>query len=289
MAINKAKYIFNDGERENKHLAIYPSQIKSREEYSEKYKNHLFCSEIGCTAKLDYVQIDSPYQKKYFRTHPRSKHSDDCPNRFENIANGISKYGENLYAQLDEEAKKQILTGTYKKATGAANANTSNSKSGRKSTVVNKNNGSKETTRYISTVDPDAEPIPDGKRRTPVKKRDCDSLSSDDIGKTRSVYGKINNVDVGKNYININVLSETNGLVHYEFYTPFQNNSRSSYELLRNYNNGNKMIMNDDLIIAIGIVEKRDDGYYIPVMDDESISVNRKYLTNYFTDKSSTI
>ena len=49
------------------------------------------------------------------------------------------------------------------------------------------------------------------------------------------------------------------------------------------------MIMNDDLIIAIGIVEKRNDGYYIPVMDDESISVNRKYLTNYFIDKSSTI
>lgn len=288
MAINKAKYIFNDGE-ENKHLIIYPSKIKSREEYSEKYKNHLFCSEIGCTAKLDYVQIDSPYQKKYFRTHPRSKHSDDCPNRFENVANGVSKYGENLYAQLDEKAKKQILTGTYKKATDAVNANTSNSKSGRKSTVVNKNNGSKETTRYISTVDPDAEPVPDGKRRSPVKKRKCDGLSLDDIGKTRAVFGEIDNVDVGENYININVLTEANGEIHFEFYTPFWNNSRSSYELLRSYNNGNQTAMKNDLIIAIGIVEKRNDGYYIPVMDDQSIFVNSKYLANYFIDKSSTI
>ncbi len=282
MAILQAKFILSD--KSNSEILIKPSEIKDRNEYVEKFKNHLFCSENNCDAKLDFVQVDFPVHKTYFRTHPHSKHSDNCPNLFENIANGNSKYGNSLYAALDNEAKKQILIGTYKKAT-QENSKTSsdNPQKKRKSSVVNKNKISDEYIRFVPTTDPNAEPLPNGKKRPPVMKRSCEGLSDNDIGKTRVVYGKITSVDIGNNYININTMTEKNGKVSFEFYSPFQNNSKNEYYKLRNYKNCTDMY--GDLVTAISIVEKRNEQYFLPVMDAASIAINKKYLLKYFYDK----
>ena len=76
----------------------FNSEIKDRIDYSKNYKN----------------------PKKYFCTHPHYKHSSNCPNRFENIVNAASKYGENLYVKLGDEQKRRILFDTHQKAAGQA-------------------------------------------------------------------------------------------------------------------------------------------------------------------------
>lgn len=54
MAISKAKYVTGEN---SKVLIITPSEIKDRIDYSKNYKNHLYCSEKGCEAQLNFVQV----------------------------------------------------------------------------------------------------------------------------------------------------------------------------------------------------------------------------------------
>ena len=40
-----------------------------------------------------------------------------------------------------------------------------------------------------------------------------------------------------------------------------------------------------DIITAIGIVDKRNDEYYISIMDAKAVAINNMNLTNYFSNK----
>ncbi len=70
---------------------------------------------------------------------------------------------------------------------------------------------------------------------------------------------------------------------HFEFYTPFQNNSKPEWEMLRNNIKNCEQL--GDIITAIGIVDKRNDEYYISIMDAKAVAINNMNLTNYFSNK----
>ena len=282
MAILEAYYITDSNKNK-----ITPNVIIDKEDYARKFKSHLFCCEENCNAELDYVEISGKYVKKYFRTHPRSKHSEDCPYKFDTIANASSKYGINLYAILDNKSKREILNGTYKKAkkTISRNYNIELKKTNKnKSSIVNKELTKKDSINYISTVDPNAEVLPEGRRRSKVLRKHCDSISSKDFDKTTAVFGDVKHIDIGDNYINIYFNTSMNNKVYIQIYTPFANNSKFEYELLKKLDVKNNILLNN-LIAAIGIVEHKNDEVFVPVMDAESIRIDNKSISNFFMEK----
>lgn len=267
MLIRFANY--NDGKKITK---IEAKDITSIKEYQIKYRNHLFCSEAGCEAKIELAHRRS---NPYFRTWQNSKHAPDCYYNFENNPDkNPMRRGEELLTAISSKHKKAALQYSNRKRKEDEGQR---AKPGTTSKVIDRNRKAETAQRVVATVNPDAETVVEGVREAPIPTRKCNDITNKDIGKTITVRGYVNKAILDKDSVSFVFDTGPEISVQILFFNRFRDNSRQAYEWVGQIgealNEGEKYFVS-----CIGICEQKRDGFSIQIFDIEAISLNLKSL-----------
>lgn len=272
-----------DGDVEQR---VRPFDITSYEEYREKYRNHLFCSEEGCTAQIEWAHR---MDHRYFRTWRHSKHAPGCIYAFENDPTRvITQAADTVLTLVTGEHKKRSLRSAnrmQKEDDGLV------PRTPRTRSRPNPNRPRTETggVRLVASFDPDAQPAETGAKAPRIYNRKCENVTPTDHGKILNVRGRISRAVIRDQ--SVRFFFNTNGgpVVSALFYNRFRDNSPQSYswieEIGRRINAG---AITDLQMCCISVCEWKDSECTIQVFDAESITIEGMSLTAYVRDMTST-
>ena len=271
--MNKALF-FNDGNKRE----INADSIKSRKEYLEIYRGHLFCPHPNCTATVSFAETPTFTIKKMFKTTKNSTHSEDCPYKITHSVNS-NRYvsSETINRVLSERHKRDILKKLFNRNQNPDEATASGSHTHSKVQNTPSNTDAVVTPKLIASIDPNALPAGKGKREPVVKKRRCSDILSEDIGKLLALDDHANSAIISDNYVEIMLSSNITLL----FYNAFNASSPVAFSLVKDLATDFIINKQDLLICFIGIVEKKQSGYQIQIMDPSLITFNNCYIYNY--------
>lgn len=271
--MNEALFIKDGAERK-----IMAESIKSRKEYLEIYRGHLFCPHPNCTAQVSFAETPTFTVKKIFKTSKNCTHAEDCPHRIIHNANG-NRYisSETINQALSERHKHDILKKLYNRNQNPDETTTSGSHTSSKTTNAPSDTNVVAIPKSIASIDPNALPAEMGAREPVVKKRRCSDILSEDIGKLLALDDYAKSATISDDYVEIILNSNTTLL----FYNAFKNSSPAAFSLVKALATDFINYKKDLLICFIGIVEKAQAGYHIQIMDPSLITFNDSYIYNY--------
>ncbi|MGZ4107806.1 MAG: hypothetical protein ACXVO1_10765 [Tumebacillaceae bacterium] len=174
---------------------LTPHQIKGHL-YEQKYKGKLFCTTLGCNAKLVFVQNGTP--AGYFRTWKYEHHIEGCVYRFHREIGRIGirrelefhveaspvkkgKAMDEAFAIAKRKADKMELIQSVKKS--------------RKSAAGRGAGESAQVKLVLFEGIEEEEMKREGIRSPRILKRDALALKDSDVGRVRLVYGVISDVE----------------------------------------------------------------------------------------------
>lgn len=257
---------------------ISADSIKSRKEYLETYRGHLFCPHPNCTAHVSFAETPTFTTKKMFKTTKNSAHSEDCPYKITHSENN-NRYvsSETINQVLSERHKRDILKQLFNRNQNPDEATVSGSHTSSKTQNTPSNTDTVAIPKLIASIDPNALPAEKGKREPVVKKRHCSDILSEDIGKLLALDDYANSAIISDDYVEIMLNSNITLL----FYNAFNDSSPVAFSLVKAL--ATDFIINKQalLICFIGIVEKKQSGYQIQIMDPSLITFNDRYIYNY--------
>ncbi len=273
--MNEALFIKGSIERK-----ITAESIKSRKEYLEIYRGHLFCPHPNCTAQVTFAETPTFTVKKMFKTLKNNKHAEDCPHRIIHNANG-NRYisSETINQALSERHKRDILRKLYNRNQNHDETTTSGSHTSSKTTSSSSDTDTIAIPKTIASIDTNALPAEKGAREPIVKKRRCSDILSEDIGKLLALDDYAKSATISDDYVEIILNSNTTLL----FYNAFKDSSPVAFSLVKGLATDFINNKHDLLICFIGIVEKAQLGYHIQIMDPSLITFNDSYIYNYKT------
>lgn len=273
--MNKALYIKDGIKRE-----ITAETIKSRKEYLEKYRGYLFCPHPNCPAHISFAETPTFAIKKIFKTTKNSTHSEDCPHRIIHSANG-NRYitTETINQALSEKHKRDILKKQFNLAKNPGKATSGSSYVTPKKQKKPSDKNAITAPKPIASIDPNALPVEKGKREPVVKKRHCSDILSEDIGKLLVLDDYAKSAFISNDYVEIMLTSNATLL----FYNAFKDSSPAAFSLVKALANDLITTKQDLIICFIGIVEKKQSGYQVQIMDPSLISFNDCSIFNYKT------
>lgn len=271
MAIQYADFI-NDGES----TKIRANDIATEKEYISKYKNHLFCSETGCNAKIDLAHRSGI---PYFRTWKNSKHSKDCMYSFDTYpGNGPTKDGTSILTLLSEKHIKMSLQSSNRKRKideGFAQ------KRSNKNQTTDKKRKSTRPIRLIASVDPSAENISERVKEPRIPQRTCDDILISDIGRTILVRGYVSRAIVTEDSVIYLYDTKNEQQVRILFFSRFKDNSVQAYNWI--CEQGKDINDNHTVYVScVGLVEQEhDDVITIQIMNSIALTIDGKALPRF--------
>lgn len=256
-------------------LKIQAKDISSIKEYREKYRNHLFCSEDGCEAKIELAHRRSI---PYFRTWQNSKHAPDCYFSFENSPQkSPHRGGENVLGLVSAQHKKAALQYSDRKRKEDEGQV---AKRGRTSSTTDRRRPVDAVTRTVATVDANAEAIVTGIREPRIPTRKCGDVTDKDIDQAINVRGYIVSAIIEETSISLLFDTASDNKVRIFFYNRFRDNSRQAYDwiaqIAADINHGARIFAS-----CIGICEKKADCYSIQIFESEDLHFNDKSLATF--------
>lgn len=275
MLMNKALFV-----TENTSSIISPHDISSRKEYREKYIGKLYCPTPECTAQLDYVELPFVGHEKIFRTHKGSEHNQNCPYCIiHSKGNNPFSSSETFSQVLSDKHIKSILKGLYQRNVAPTPERPTPSKRG---TTKHRDSTSPLSNKRhaVASIDPNAEPVPLGKREPPVRKRRSKDLLAEDNNILRGIDGIVDRAYIGENYTEL-YFSSTTPIVSLLFYNSFRDKSEQAYryiqELAKALNSTDLKI----LVCCLGVVEINTEKAQIQIMSPDYITIEGLSIYNY--------
>ena len=256
-------------------------EVSSSGEYLAKYRNHLYCTEAGCSAEIELAHWNS---RPYFRTWRNSKHATDCIYYFENDPSLSSNRGEAVRVAVSSKHKRDVLNRSLKKRKedGLLTPTTPQSQDPNRQ---RKNRPVVGELRFVASVGPDAAKI-ETSREPSIRTKKCSDLTPKDIGAYLCVRGNVNGAEIREGSVHFSLGVEGFSPVTVYFYTPFRERYPQQYgwvqEIARRIISGR---LSNIPIDCIGVCEEGNGGYSIQVFDDdESILLHSRKLDTFMRD-----
>lgn len=262
------------------------------QEYENKYRGFLFCTNEGCDAKMSFV-YDSLLQRGYFRNWRLEKHSPQCDHHTDNVKGKTGTYKEGeVFGILTRKQKSASLDRAFDLL-----SMTEEEKRRRREERRNKPQKEKVTN---SSPKPDTKIVLDLSDEGTASKVDgsakprlgsskmADRIKDTDIRKTKTVYGFLKSVSYEKKQATITI-ENNNVLVDFKFEEAFTANSPDAIGYFHHIQRYLKEYKNVPFA-ALGEVRKNrhTDRFEVAVYDSDSIKINRMTLTSlaafYATD-----
>jgi len=167
--------------------------------YESVYKGNLWCTTLGCQARIVYVHLAGT--GGHFRTWKHDDHSDSCMHKFERFAGKVGGWTSQVIdVELSPTKKGKALDEAFElaKRSGMERPAIRSRPKGRSSRTARTNIRTQQTNLVLSDGI-DEETIKQRGLRPPrIYKRDARALRQSDIGKVKLVYGFITSVDYGE-------------------------------------------------------------------------------------------
>lgn len=268
-----------------RHL-ITPFDIASRSEYHRRYKDHLICSEDGCSAKIDLAhRNDHPY----FRTRRNSRHAEGCRYAFENDPSRVSlQTAETELARISADHKRRALdyANAKRRQRERGESGTSPRASQHRPThPVTERRGS----RRVPSVDPNAPAVGHMQREPRIPLRYAENITARDVGRLINVYGMTSQAVIrpGENG-SVRFVFDAENQASVSFFHRFRDQSIQQYDWISEIAasvNGDHGMLESLALACIGVCEKTNDGgYSLQVMEGDCISINDKSLSAFMRD-----
>ena len=203
------------------------NEIEENDARGGDYRNHLFCSEAGCPARIQLSHRDG---KPYLRTWKNEQHSPGCQYKFYHDPNKLVERAElTLATAVSPQHKRRALQNAIrrrKEANGELPVRSRSSTGG----------GNKRPTavaggvRRVASLDPNAEAAPAKEREASLLLRDCQELRPKDIGKSLTVYGRVDRAEITENSVHLYFDTAGGKTVQILFFTPFQVSNPQAYQ-----------------------------------------------------------
>lgn len=258
---------------------IRPSDIASYEEYCQKYRNHLSCSEQGCPAQIEWA---SRMGYPYFKTWPRSKHAPECIFAFENDPSNVATRATDIIkTRISDEHKMAKLRSANRKQKeddGLVE------RKPRTRSIPNPNRPTvrAEGTRRVASFDPDADPVEVGGREPNIYDRRCEEITPKDVGKPLCVRGRISGAIISEQSVRLIFDTHGHADVSAQFYHSFHDVSEQSYgwikEIAHRIIDGSLQSLQ---VTCICSCEWVDSAYTLQVYDPTSIAIEGQSLASY--------
>ncbi|WP_285765898.1 hypothetical protein [Peribacillus sp. SI8-4] len=266
---------------DNNDVKISIESITTKD-YEEKYRGNLYCTFIGCEAKMSYV-YDSKLNRGYFRNWRNEQHSTDCVYFTANVKSKSGSYKEGeVFGVLTKKQKYDSLDRAFDLL-----SMTEEEKEKRRKERRNK---PKKETTIETNPKPEIKIVLDLSEESTVSKVDdkikprlgssktADRLNDTDLNKTKTVYGFLNTVSLENGKFAITMIYQ-NILVDVKFEEAFTANSPDApgyfHHIKRYYEEYENVPF-----AALGEIRKnRISGRFeVIVYDSESLKINRMTL-----------
>lgn len=279
--MNKALFI-----TENDTSIISPQDIHSRKDYQEKYIGKLFCSEPGCHAQLDYVELPFIGHEKIFRTHKGSEHLETCPHKITHNYDGGPTFSSETFSQAISLGHiKSVLKALYQRNIAPSMASAPNRTKNISKHHI-KDVSPSLVARPIASIDPDATPVATSEREASVRKRRSQDLLAEDNQKLRGIDGIIDHAYIGEDYVEL-FFTPSSSKTSLLFYNAFRDKSVQAYryvkELAQLLNSSDLKI----LVCCLGVVEILTGKNQIQIMAPEYITFEGLSIYSYMSLKVS--
>lgn len=257
---------------------ITANSIVSRKEYLELYRGRLYCPYPNCPAHLSFAETPTFTMKKMFKTAKNSLHSEDCPYKINHSESGNRYISSNTINQaLSDRHKRDILKKLFYRNQDSDELTSGSSYTTPQTSNAHSDTNAISTPKAIASIDPNALPAPKGTREPTVKKRRCSDILHEDIGKLLALDDYAANAIISNDYVEIILKSNTTLL----FYNSFKDSSAAAFSLVKNLATDFISKKQDLLICFIGIVEEKQSGYQVQIMDPSLVTFNDSYIYNY--------
>lgn len=272
MSIDTALFKYNGRDEE-----ISVSEIERHNNF-DLVKQNLFCSYLGCSAKIEYVPQGK--NKPHFKTWPRQDHSKDCVDYFERIEKlKGEKNSASIDVTLNDKHISRVLKELYKEANESAEEKKkrleAKKNKKKKNKIVDNNNKEKQETIRTNATTGDGENNSDGAYRAPNvrKKHNIHLLNEDDLGYTRGVYGEIERITISQGKVTLHLFHKQKKCnVHFEesFF------STSAFNIISMFKNVEDCLSKNLKIefTGVGRIVKRNNQIDLLINDQNHFKLN---------------
>ena len=151
----------------------------------------------------------------------------------------------------------------------------------------NRPDSEREGVRLVASVDPDARLATVREKEPAIPTRKCTDITVDDVPRYINVYGRVNGAEVKENSVRFFFDTHGGPVVGVLFFNRFRDNSLQQYGWVKKIA---RLIINGYItnlpVSCIGVCELKGERYDIQVMDEDSISVDDKWLAVFMRDLS---
>lgn len=234
--MKKARYIDDEGK-----IIPVEADIITPLQNEEKYRNHLYCENPKCFARVFYVERQNPKLNRLFKTFPSSSHIDGCDNEVDHNGTKKATYyvrGEgtnvsdkhimNTLRDAYKNYKKDLYPEIDKKPT-----NHGGRKKKGKSKSPSTDDGSEQvavTKESPSTSGVDIET--NGEKEPNIHRNEVSRMIVDKNEPFKEVHGLIESVHDDNGDINIFLKGTHGGKCRVYFGNPFKEQHPKEYNLL---------------------------------------------------------
>lgn len=256
------------------------------EKYYNIYKNHLFCSEANCLAKLCYVVMPGNKKRSYLRTWRNSPHSENCIHYTEEVKNGTRKLlsGETLAIASEDQIRRSLKQGYELELMTDEEREKRNEENRRKrNNRVRRNSGNNKSEQLSIVLVTNPEEVTealDEVKGGRLLKRNVDALTTGDLWKTRTIIGYFSELEHSKERTVIRVVKNGSFLdiKFEEAFFAVAPEYKEMFHLIERFAKENGGI----IIVATGEVKRNEEKneFSVSVFDKHGLLVQGKRLVD---------
>ncbi|RNF38866.1 hypothetical protein [Planococcus salinus] len=278
--------IYNAIYRSNNREEIIDIFAINPKNYSEKYRNKLFCSEPNCFAKLCYVVMPGNSKRSYLRKWRNSPHNENCFHYTEEVKNGVRKHSSRTKTVM---ASEEQISRSLKRALELELMSEEEREKRREEDRRKRENGirrnsgnnsSEQLSMELVTNPEELAAASDETKGSRLLTRNIDALKNGDVGKTRTVIGSFLELEHTKERMIVRVVRNSSFLdIKFEeaFFVAAPEYS-DIFHLIERFAKENKQT----IILATGEVRRSEDKneFSVSVFDKAGLSVHGKRLVD---------
>jgi len=258
---------------------ITADEIESRTHYLSTYSGCLFCNTPGCPAELSFALTPDFRIKKMFKTKKNSEHAEHCPHKI--VHSGSAKYrysSETVNQTLSSKHRRDVLQKLYARNLEQTPPTGGGSSSGTSTRLKKDDSNTELLARPVASIDTNAESAKQGQKEPPVRKRKSNDILPEDVGLLRGIDGYALSAHIDENSVEIELEPNFSIL----FYNAFRDSSPEAYRQVQRIADDINCHSMPFLVCCIGVVERKEAGYQIQIMDSSLITFNNKAAISFY-------